>query len=330
MNAAEKLIVIGTSTGGISALQRLLSVMPADLPAAILVTMHLADQESILPALLAPFSRLDIRFAREKELIAPATVLIAPPGKHLLIDKGRVNLIRGAKENYSRPAIDPFFRSAAISHRRNTIGVVLTGDLDDGTVGLQAIKACGGLAIVQDPADAEAPSMPSSALQYVDPHYCLPLDAIGTQILRLLGQPITEPGVEQAAEALLQAVLAENEFCLDGGVTSIERMDDIAQRAPLSCPECKGSLWEMSAKPLRYRCHTGHSYTAKTMRESQDEVLEAAVWTVLRAMQEKKVLLSRMQRDATEQGQHAAAADYQQSVDHLHTQTLTLKKLMVG
>ncbi|WPO97757.1 chemotaxis protein CheB [Pseudomonas sp. HR96] len=330
MNAAEKLIVIGTSTGGISALQQLLGTLPADLPAAVLVTMHLADHDSILPSLLAPYTRLDIRFARENEVIKAGTVLIAPPGKHLLIDKGRVNLIRGAKENYSRPAIDPFFRSAAISHRRNTIGVVLTGDLDDGTVGLQAIKACGGLAIVQDPADAEAPSMPSSALQYVDPHYCLPLSGIGTQILRLLGQPAVEPAALEAAAAMLEAVHAENEFCLDGGMTSVERMDSIAKRAPLSCPECSGGLWEMSAKPLRYRCHTGHCYTAKTMRDSQDEALEAAVWSVLRALQEKKVLLSRLQREASHEGQHEAAADYQRSVDHLQTKALTLKKLMVG
>lgn len=324
MTAAEKLIVIGTSSGGIAALQTLLGLLPPDFPAAVLVTMHLADQDSILPSLLAPYTKLDIRFAKHNELITPGKVLVAPPGKHLLIDKGRVNLVRGAKENYSRPAIDPFFRSAAISHRRNTIGVVLTGDLDDGTVGLQAIKACGGLAIVQDPSEAEAPSMPSSALQYVDPHYCLPLRGIGDQLLRLLGQPVSE-----VASTIPASVLAENEFCLDGGVASIERMDEIATRAPLSCPECNGGLWEMSAQPLRYRCHTGHSYTAKTMRDSQDEALEAAVWTVLRAMQEKKVLLARLQKDASDGGHHAAAANLQESVDLIKTKAESLKRLFV-
>ena len=324
MNAPAKLIVIGTSTGGIAALQIVLSALPANFPAAILVTMHLADHDSILPALLEPFSKMAIRFAQQDEVITDCVVLVAPPGKHLLVDKGRVNLVRGARENYTRPAIDPCFRSAAISHRRNTIGVILTGDLDDGTVGLQAIKACGGLAIVQDPSQAESPSMPSSALQYVDPHYCLPLERIGEQLLRLVVQPAKE-----SVEAVPESVAAEHEFCLDGGIASIARMDAIARRAPLSCPECNGGLWEMSDKPLRYRCHTGHSYTARTMQESQDEVLEAAVWVVLRAMQEKKALLSRLLQEASADGHLQSAADFQQSMDQLHAQTQTLKKLMM-
>lgn len=324
MNAAQKLIVIGTSTGGIAALQTLLGQLPGDFPAAMLITMHLADQDSVLPALLAPFSKMEVRFAKDKELIVANRVLVAPPGKHLLVEKGRVSLVRGAKENYSRPAIDPLFRSAAIGYRRHAIGVVLTGDLDDGTVGLQAIKACGGLTMIQDPAEAEAPSMPSSALQYVDPHYCLPLSGIGGQILRLLGHP---PSESRAAIPL--SVAAEHEFSLEGGRATIDQMDMIAKRAALSCPECSGNLWEMSTTPLRYRCHTGHCYTAKTMRESQDEMLEEAIWAVLRALQEKKTLLVRLQQAATDEGQHDTASGYDELLETLRLRTDTLRRLMV-
>jgi two-component system chemotaxis response regulator CheB len=327
MNAVQKLIVIGTSTGGISALQTVISGLPQAFSAGILITMHLSDHDSVLPSLLAPFSKLPVRFAENRETISPGTILIAPPGTHLLIDNGRINLLRGAKENYSRPAIDPFFRSAAIAYRRNTIGVILTGDLDDGTVGLQAIKACGGLTIVQDPAEAEAPSMPSSALQYVDPHFCLPLAHISNRLVRLVGQP-AEGLPEVPAEVLPTALVAENQVCLAGGMASVEQLDAIAPRSPLSCPECHGNLWEMNAKPMRFRCHTGHSYTALTMRDCQDEVLEEAIWVVLRAMQEKKVLLKRLHQDAIESGNESTASDLQLSVDHLNSNAEILRGLV--
>jgi two-component system chemotaxis response regulator CheB len=327
MNAVHKLVVIGTSTGGISALQTLIGGLPQAFSASVLITMHLSDHDSVLPSLLAPFSKLPVRFAENQEPITPGTILIAPPGTHMLIDNGRINLLRGAKENYSRPAIDPFFRSAAIGYRRNTIGIVLTGDLDDGTVGLQAIKACGGLTIVQDPSEAEAPSMPSSALQYVDPHFCLPLAHISNRLVRLTGQPIEAPA-EDAGQALPDALVTENRLCLAGGVASIEQMDAMAQRSPLSCPECHGNLWEMNAQPVRYRCHTGHSFTAQTMRDCQDEALEEAIWVVLRAMQEKKVLLKRLHEDAVESGHETIAGDLQQSVDHLNVNADILRNLV--
>jgi two-component system chemotaxis response regulator CheB len=324
MSAPTKLIVIGTSTGGIAALQTLLGGLPPDFPAAIMITMHLGDNGSVLPELLAPYCKLHVRFARDKELVVPGVVLVAPPNKHLLLDQGRVNLVHGAKENYSRPAIDPFFRSAAISHRRHAIGVVLTGDLDDGTVGLQAIKACGGLAIVQDPSEAEAPSMPSSALQYVDPHYCLPVRHIIDQLLYLLGQAPDDRANLQVPVAMS----VENQLCLEGGLASIEQMDEIAERSVLSCPECHGALWEMSQKPLRYRCHTGHAYTALTMRDSQDEVLEEAIWGVLRALQEKKTLLKRLHQDALAEGHEQAALSYSESVEQLSQHAEILRKLV--
>lgn len=195
MNAARKIIVIGTTTGGLPALEALLAKLPPQLPAAVLITMLLPEgSPGVLEEPRPPLPR-PARFALDKELISAGKVLVAPPGKHLLIDQGRVNLLPNIRGSQSRPAIDPFFRSAAISHRRNAIGVVLTGDLDDGTVGLQAIKACGGVTIVQDPAEALAPSMPSNALQYVDPHYCLPILAIAQQLVRLIGQPtLTDVG----------------------------------------------------------------------------------------------------------------------------------------
>lgn len=154
------------------------------MPAAVFVTMHIGAQPSLLPSLLANATTLKVSFAECGEQIQNGCVYVAPPDRHLLIKQGTIRLKRSAKENYSRPAIDPMFRSAAVSYGKKAIGVVLTGELDDGVVGLQAIKAYGGLAYVQDPKTADAPSMPMSAIDNVEVDVCLPLEALGKALVQ--------------------------------------------------------------------------------------------------------------------------------------------------
>lgn len=172
------IVVIGASRGGLGAIKQILAAIPKDFSAAVLVAIHTGAHGSQLLSILEPHCKLEIRHALDDDSLVRGRVLIAPPDKHLLVDGPKLRLIKGAKENFSRPAIDPLFRSAAISHRDNVIGVILTGDLDDGTVGLQAVKTCGGVALVQDPLEAIAPSVPSSALHHVNIDGCLPLSLL--------------------------------------------------------------------------------------------------------------------------------------------------------
>jgi two-component system chemotaxis response regulator CheB len=180
------LVVIGTSAGGIDALRHLASRMPADFPAAIAVVVHTAPQSpGILHDILSRSGPLPATSPTGPERLQPGRIVVAPPDFHLLIEPGRVRITKGPRENRFRPAIDPLFRSAVQIYGPNTIGVILTGNLDDGAAGLWAIKQLGGTAIVQDPDDALFPSMPESAIDRVNIDYVVPLAEIPALLVRL-------------------------------------------------------------------------------------------------------------------------------------------------
>ncbi|OBV41387.1 chemotaxis protein CheB [Janthinobacterium psychrotolerans] len=186
----QPLIAIGASAGGMEALSTIFAALPADFPAAILVVTHVGARKSLLPALLAKTSALPVRHAQDREPIRPGRILLAPPDLHMLVSitagQPMVELTRGPRENHTRPAIDPLFRSAAAALGPQVVGVILSGYLDDGTAGLQAIKACGGMALVQEPEDAVAPSMPDSALRNVAVDRRLPAAGIAPALLALV------------------------------------------------------------------------------------------------------------------------------------------------
>ena len=163
------IIIIGTSAGGLKALGAIIGLLPADLNAVIFIVQHLAaDKPSILPQILADVGSFPASHPSDGELIQTRQIYVAPPDRHLLANQGSMRVVRGPQENRFRPATDALFRSAARAYGTRTVGVILTGYLDDGTVGLQAIKKRGGVAIVQDPNEAEYPSMVKSALRYVE------------------------------------------------------------------------------------------------------------------------------------------------------------------
>lgn len=186
---ARDIVVIGTSTGGVEALRQLVAGLPSGFMPAVLIVMHIGPHDSILPSLLARTSVLPVRQARHGDLVEAGRILVAPPDFHLTMVRDgahcSVVLARTAKENHTRPAIDPLFRAAAAAFGARAIGVILTGALDDGTAGLAAIKACGGIAVVQDPSEALAPDMPSSAIDNVAVDHVLRLDEIPAALLRL-------------------------------------------------------------------------------------------------------------------------------------------------
>jgi two-component system chemotaxis response regulator CheB len=170
------IITIGASAGGVEAFKKIVHELPPALQAAIFVVLHISPEgPSVLPDILNRAGPLPALHPRDGDKIQLGKIYIAPPDHHLLIRRGHIHLFRGPKENNVRPAIDPLFRTAARAYGPRVIGVVLTGVLDDGTAGLLAIKARGGITVVQDPDDALFSGMPESAMKYADVDHCLPL-----------------------------------------------------------------------------------------------------------------------------------------------------------
>ncbi|GAA4502186.1 chemotaxis protein CheB [Hymenobacter ginsengisoli] len=294
MAGPTHLIVIGTSAGGMPALTRLVAQLPASLPAAVLVVQHLSPDSTGEPLVrrLAENTALPCQLAVNNLRLEAGRLYLAPPDRHLLVKDGHVLVTKGPRENGYRPAADALFRSAAVAYDSNVVGVVLTGMLHDGTAGLDFVKRCGGTAVVQDPHDAEFPSMPESALRNVAIDYVVPLDEMG-KLLEKLVSPATPPSPTKMAaipaDLKLEAAIAERV------VGTTEQAMQLGHQVPLTCPDCGGSLWEINqGSVLRYRCHTGHAYTADALAESSQHALEETLWVALRMMEERKNLLNSM------------------------------------
>jgi two-component system chemotaxis response regulator CheB len=312
----SKIIVIGGSAGAIKAIEVILPMLPHDFPAAILIVTHIGSHKSILPEIFGRLSPLPVRHATDGEPILPGRILLAPPDEHLVVvsngDRAYARLVHGPKENHSRPAIDPLFRSAATVFGPNTIGVILSGNLNDGTVGLLAVKACGGVALVLDPAESEAPEMPSSALNYVDVDRVLGLSEIGPVLLELAGEDVQKSTVIQQDVVPNKPDWIDIENRITTEDSDMDDLEQIGKLTSLTCPECNGALWEVQAKgPIRYRCHTGHAFTARVLEALQSEAVEDAIWGAIRALHEQERLFSKLAEQALRSGRQAGAAEYQ-------------------
>jgi len=284
-----RLIVVGASVGGVAALSSLAASLPATFRAPVLMVLHIGSHPSILPELLAARGALPVSHAADGDPIVSGHIYVAPADHHMLVEEGRIRLTRGPKEHHTRPAIDPLFLSAALCYGPAVVGVVLTGRLDDGTAGLQAIKACGGTAVVQDPADAFEPDMPSSAMKNVEVDHCLPVAKIGELLNSLASAPVLGSTARIAAQP--EPLVHELELLMGKG-DPVEHLKAVARPSPFVCPDCKGGLWQLDGEaPVRYRCHTGHAFTLKTLQHTLTETMDEALWGALRALQEQAVLL---------------------------------------
>lgn len=287
---AHNIIVIGTSAGGLEALDTLIARLPTDLPASIFIVQHMAPQNTGIALLhrLGKYKAFHCSLAIDKEKFLPGRIYIAPADYHLLIKKDHLLVTKGARENRYRPAIDPLFRSAAATHGPHVIAVLLSGVLDDGTAGLMAVKKCGGLTIVQDPIDAAYPEMPQSALNNVDVDYCVPISEMGD----LLEKHALEPA--RNSKPFPNSIRIEAEIA-ERVLSDVKQVSGLGGQVPYNCPNCGGVLWEMTeANVVRYRCHTGHSFTAKALLTSQTEKIEETLWISLRMFEERKNLMTNL------------------------------------
>lgn len=292
--SGRDIIVVGASAGGVHALTEVVASLPADLPAAVFTVLHISPYgKSVLPSILSRVSPLPSYHPEDGELIRHGRVYVAPPDRHLALEKERLRLSPGPTENGHRPAIDVLFRTAAQAFGARVIGIVLTGNLDDGTAGLAQVKHHGGLAIVQDPAEADYPSMPVSALRNVEVDHVLPIAEIGPLLDRLARDPLPDesPGNGGPREAA------------DQGRVPADERDEEAKPSALTCPECGGCLFESSAGgALHFRCRTGHAYSPDSLVAKQSTSLEAALWAAIRALEERAALARRIEKRMCDAG----------------------------
>ena len=284
----RQLVVIGTSAGGIETLRPVVAAIPPDFPAPIAVVMHTSPQSpGVLHEILGRWGPLRAVSPSGRERLKPGCIYVAPPDYHLLVEPGHLRATKGPKENRFRPAIDPLFRSAAQVFGPRAIGVILTGNLDDGTAGLWAIKQLGGVTIVQDPKDALFPSMPQSALAHVKADHVVPVADIASLLVRLTSAETAEPAAPAVPEPLeVEVKIASEHDPLQAGVQRL------GEPSTFSCPECHGVLLQLKeAGRIRFRCHTGHAYSADSLQAEITEAIEAALWNAVRLMHEGDMLM---------------------------------------
>ncbi|HUS66038.1 MAG TPA: chemotaxis protein CheB [Kofleriaceae bacterium] len=319
------IIVVGASSGGVEALSRLVRSLPVDIPAAIFVVLHIApDRTSALPAILNRQGRLPVVHATDGEPIVSGRVYVAPPDRHLVLLPGRIVLTSGARENRVRPAIDVLFRTAAVSYPGRTIGVVLTGQLDDGAAGMAAIKACGGMAVVQDPAEAVAPSMPLAALEAASVDHIASIDDLGALLGRLASEPAGSSAVpgEIAAEAAI-AIGLEKPVRSPSG-------ESAEPPSALSCPDCAGALREVDDHQHHFRCQVGHAFNLESLLDAHGAELERTLWMALRILEERVALLLTMARREEERGRGMSASSFRGRAEEMQSHAARLREMLLG
>ncbi len=323
----HEIIVVGASAGGVETLLQLVRKLPKDLPASVFIVLHLpAQSPSLLPSILNRSSVLKAQHPVDQQKIEMGNIYIAPPDHHLLIEKGYMRVVRGPRENRHRPAVDPLFRSAAATYGPQVVGIVLTGALDDGTAGLQAIKQRNGIAIVQDPAEAIYPDMPRNAMKQVSVDYCLPVVEIATTVVRLAHEPVKQENSEPVSKEM------EKEVRIAAMETNpLSENEQVGNPSAYSCPECGGVLWETQDGALtRFRCRTGHAFSMEGVLAEQAEQIEQALWVALKTLDESASLSRRMAKQARQQGHDWLAKRSEERVQEAEQHAILLRKVLAG
>jgi len=320
------IVVIGASAGGVYALKDLAAALPADFPAIILIVLHVsANEPSYLPDILTLAGKLPATHPRDGETMRKGHIYIAPPDHHLLVESNRLLVKRGPKENRFRPSIDALFRSAAYTYGPRVIGVILSGMLDDGTSGMWSVKRLGGVSVIQDPQEAPYPSMPQSVAQQVPVDHCVRMDQLADLLSNLVAEPAGQwPSLSEAEEIRIssEVQIAQANPALKMGILNI------GQPSNLTCPECHGALRRIEeGKQVRYRCHTGHSFSRISLLSGINQAVEESLWNAIRALEETLMLLAPDQ--GFSQANHTTEA-YQYPIDQAQAKLDLLRSMVMG
>jgi two-component system chemotaxis response regulator CheB len=323
MTADHDIIVIGGSAGALEALRIVVRSLPSDLPASVFVVIHSGSKaRSYIREILTRDSRLGVTQASDHGAIQPGQIYVAAPDHHLLVKDGIMRVMRGPRENGFRPAIDPLFRTAARAYGNRVVGVLLSGELDDGTYGLMQIKKAGGKTIVQQPDEALAPSMPQSALRNLDVDYVLCAADIAALLVDL-GRSPEESLVKSAKEG--GPDVAE-------GLSDILRADNLSEPpSGFTCPECGGALWEVrEGEMLRYLCHVGHGYTSEALLSEHSERVERALWSAVRILEENASINRRMAKAMDDKGVERSKERFEDYAIEREQNANVLREILTG
>lgn len=322
----RNIIVIGASAGGVETLTQLVQALPSDLSASLFVTLHFpSDSISVLPKILNRCGTLPVSHAEDGEAIQLNRIYVAPPNYHLIVRPQVIHLSRSPRENGHRPAIDALFRSAARAYGSQVIGVILSGMLDDGTAGLANIKANGGLAFVQDPAEALFEGMPRSAIASVEVDGVLSVTAIAAQLAELSQTTITKKIMSDSTNSAEEEarIVSESKSRLEQG------QQPETSPSMLTCPDCGGVMWEIANDNLvRYRCHVGHVYSLDSLFSEQASHVETALWAAIRALEEKAALARRMAKRSREQDHELSAVRFEERAAEAKQQAEMVRRVV--
>jgi two-component system chemotaxis response regulator CheB len=260
------IVAIGTSTGGLNVLKELAASLPPDFGGSILIVQHTGPAvPSLLPEILSNCGPLPAIQAADGARIEPGYIYTAPPDRHLRVAHGHMHVTTGPKENFARPSINPLLRSAGLAYGSNAVGVILSGELDDGVSGLWDLKRRGGTTIVQDPEEAASPSMPRNAIQHVQVDYIVRSAELAPLLTALAGTAAPSPQTQNP--------------------------EVVPTLTDLTCPECRGTLWEDRKGTLvEYRCRVGHVFTEQHMVTEHNGAQERALYAAIVALEEGAAL----------------------------------------
>jgi two-component system chemotaxis response regulator CheB len=319
MAMRREVVTVGASAGGVGALSRLVESLPAGLPASVFVVLHMPEESSsFLHGILARAGPLPAVRAENGQPIEPGRIYVATPGHHLLLERGRTCVVTGPRENGHRPAIDVLFRSAAQCYDGRVIGVLLTGNGDDGVAGLRAIREAGGLVLVQDPDEATFDGMPRSAMQSVHVDGVLPLSELAQVIAE---EAVAPHGVEEVTPM-------GGESLAQGGIEALDRR---GERTPLTCPECGGAIWAVDESGVeRFRCHVGHAFSSASFGAMHHQAVESALWAAVRILDERGALLARLAERAEQRGRTQSAARFERTLDETKEQSEAIRRVVLS
>lgn len=326
----NRIIVIGTSAGGMQALCHLVSLLPADLPAAIFIVQHLSVDSSVefLVNRLSRFTGLTCKIAEDEDTIEPATIYMAPADKHLLLREKDILVVKGPRENQFRPSIDPLFRSAAAYHGAGVIGVILTGFMSDGVIGMETIRRSGGITIVQHPDDAEFPQLVKNVIRQVAIDHAVTLKEMGELLEMLVREPVTK-SVAVPTDIWQETQIAER-IMKNSKNTSIEELDKVGDRAAYSCPDCGGGLWELTQPGTipRFRCHSGHTFSDSSLLLGMSGHLEETLWVALRTLEERRNILLQMSQAEDSKGNQRWATMQEERAEEMKVHIDRIRELL--
>ncbi|HLM52957.1 MAG TPA: chemotaxis protein CheB [Pseudoxanthomonas sp.] len=319
----SRIIALGASAGGVEALSQLVAALPSDLAASVLVVLHVSpDLPSHLPQILARSGDLPACHATDGAELRNGQILVAPPDRHMSVHDGKVRVWNGSKENRQRPSIDVTLRSVAVACGPRAIGAVLSGALDDGVAGMEAIVRSGGRALVQVPAQARHPYLPQNVIDAVPQAEVLTLEAMARRIVSLVAERV------EANAALFDESVAMGrlELKISARMGTAEEMNRLGMLSGLTCPECGGAIIQVQdTAQLRYRCHTGHGFTATSLFVEQSEQSEKLLWQALQLLRENAQTTRFLIDHVRKLGQTERVRDYrahldkvEESIDRLH------------